>query len=154
MNLIGNGTLALLRHPRQMAAVLEGSADPRTMVEELLRYDSPVQLTVRTAVADRRIGGTGIAAGQQVIVLLGAANRDPARFERPDELDLGRGDAAHLAFGAGPHFCLGAPLARLEAQIAIPAIVRAMPGMRLAREPEWRPTVTLRGLRELWVETG
>ncbi len=152
-NLIGNGTLALLRNPGELARLRSDPALLPGAVEELLRYDSPVQMTGRCARIERVVGGTTIEPGQQVIVLIGSANHDPERFADPDRLDVRRGDDEHLSFGGGTHFCLGASLARLEGQIAIGAIVSQLPKLRLAtEEPEWRETLTLRGLKSLPVE--
>jgi pimeloyl-[acyl-carrier protein] synthase len=150
VNLIANGTLALLRNPEARASL---QADPElagSAVEELLRYDSPVQFTSRHALADLDIGGRRIRAGETVIGVLGAANRDPAQFPDPDRLDLARAPNRHIAFGGGIHFCLGAPLARMEARIAIPALLERLPGLELGPEPPVRrDTVTLRGLSSL-----
>jgi cytochrome P450 len=152
-NLIGNGTLALLRNPGELARLRSDPALLPSAVEELLRYDSPVQMTGRTARTERKIGGATIEPGQQVVVLIGSANHDPERFAEPDRLDVRRGDDDHLSFGGGSHYCLGASLARLEGQIAIGAIVSELPKLRLATaEPEWRETLTLRGLKSLPVE--
>lgn len=148
MNLIGNGLLALLRHPDQLARLRDPSI-VRNAVDELLRYDSPVQLTARTALVDAEVGGRTIPAGDQAVALLGAANRDPDVFEAPDRLDLGRANANHhVSFGAGHHFCLGAALARLEGEVAFPRLLGAA-DLELAGEPQWRPTATLRGLSAL-----
>jgi cytochrome P450 len=149
MNLIGNGTLALVRNADQIERL---RADPdlaRLAVEELLRYDSPVQLTVRTALVDLDLDGHRVPKGEQVLILLGSANRDPEEFEDPDRLDLGRADNRHMSFGHGSHFCLGAPLARVEGQVFFPMLVEAFERIELAAEPVWRGTTTLRGLREL-----
>jgi cytochrome P450 len=152
-NLVGNGMLALLRHPEQLARLREDPSLLPGAVEELLRYDSPTQLTARRARVDCEVGGVEVNAGQQVMVILGSANRDPARFPEPDRLDIARGDTEHLSFGGGPHYCLGANLARLEGQIAIGALIATFPGLRLAPEaPEWRETLTLRGMKTLPVE--
>jgi pimeloyl-[acyl-carrier protein] synthase len=152
-DLIGNGTLALLRHPAQANRVGEsrsGSGFLEGAIEELLRYDGPVQMTARLAREDIEIGGKLLGKGRWVILWLGAANRDPARFAEPDGLDLGRTDNRHLAFGSGAHFCLGAPLARLQAQIAIGTLFRRFPGMRLMDGPlSWERNPTLRGLISL-----
>jgi len=152
-NLIGNGTLALLQNPRELEGL---RGDPGLLagaVEELLRYDSPVQMTGRSARAERVVGGATIEPGQQVVVLIGSANHDSERFADPDRLDVRRGDDEHLSFGGGSHYCLGASLARLEGQVAIGAIVSELPKLRLATgEPEWRETLTLRGLKSLPVE--
>jgi cytochrome P450 len=149
VNLIGNGTLALLRHPDQLERLRAQPALLRSAVEELLRFDAPVQLDGRTALEDLEIDGFRIGRGEQVAVVLGAANRDPAVFADPDRLDLGRTENHHLAFGAGIHFCLGAPLARLEGQAAFAAIARRLPILEPAGEPVRRETVTLRGLASL-----
>jgi pimeloyl-[acyl-carrier protein] synthase len=151
VNLISNGMLALLRNPDQVQRLRHDPGLIRSAVEELLRFDSPVQLVGRTAMQDVEIGGVRIARGHQVVGIIGAANRDPAQFAQPDRLDIGRPDNRHLAFSGGIHFCLGAPLARVEAQIAIGTLVRSFPGLRLADEAaiERRETVTLRGLRRL-----
>src|SRR5438067_3076590 len=135
VNLIGNGTLALLEHPGQLERL---RADPSLIgsaIEELLRFDSPVQLTGRIAAEQIQIDGQTISAGAWVLPLLGAANRDPAQFAEPDVLDLGRNPNSHVAFGRGIHFCLGAPLARLEAEVAIGMLVRKFKNLRLAAEP-------------------
>jgi hypothetical protein len=149
-NLIGNGTLALLRDPDELARF---RADPdlaKPAIEEILRYDSPVHLTGRGAHADVEVGGVTVRAGERVTILLAAANRDPAAFDRPDRLDLTRADNRHLAFSSGPHFCLGAALARLEGQIALSTMVTRFPALELDDERlEWNPTVTLRGLQRL-----
>jgi cytochrome P450 len=151
-NLIGNGVLALLRNPDQMRRVWEdlspglvGSA-----VEEMLRYDGPVQLTTRLAKTDLELYGSHIKQGDFVYLFLGAANRDPAQFPEPDRFDVTRTDNKHIAFGAGHHFCLGAPLARLEAQIAIRALRNYCPNLKLSvDEVEFRNNFNLRGLKSL-----
>ena len=121
-----------------------------TAVEELLRYDSPIQSAGRIATADVVLGGKRIDKGQRVTMILGAANRDPERFSNPDRLDLAREDNRHVSFGFGPHFCLGAALARLEGQIAISAVVQRWPELRLAgHELEWRYNPAFRGLISL-----
>ncbi len=149
-NLIGNGLLALLRHPDALARLRREPDLIRSAVEELLRYDSPVQATARLAKADVEVGGRTIQAGQGVVLLLGAANRDPEQFPDPHALDLARADNRHLAFGAGAHFCVGAPLARLEGQIAIGTVLRRFPDLRLVDAPlAWRESVAFRGLESL-----
>ena len=153
VNLIGNGLLALYRNPDQLALLM---ADPSLIgnaVEEFLRYDSSVQLTGRVALEDiEDLGGKRIPKGETVLCLLGSANRDPAVYpDRPDRLDIARPNVKPLSFGGGIHFCLGAQLARIEAEIAIATLLRRIPGLRLddAQNPEWRPTFVLRGLKRL-----
>ena len=150
MNLIGNGMLALLQDRRQLDRVRDDPALSKTAVEEFLRFDSPVHLTARTALEDVTVAGRPIAAGEMVVVAIAAANRDPRRFSEPERLDVARSPNRHIAFSAGPHFCVGATLARAEAQIAVPGLVRRFPRLDLAvDEPEWRKTITLRGLKSL-----
>ena len=156
VNLIGNGALALARHPDQLARL---RADPSLIVsavEELLRFDSPVQRTGRDAREAVQLNGRFFAAGERVVLLVGAANRDPRQFADPDRLDIGRPNAAaHLSFAAGIHYCVGAPLARLEAQVALNALLRRAPNLRvLTDSPRWRRTFVLRGLSELPVSLG
>jgi cytochrome P450 len=149
-NLIGNGLLALLRNRDQLEKLANDPALAKGAVEELLRYDSPVQLTARTATADIEVGGTVIPQGELVVTLLGAGNRDPAVFEDPDRLDITREKTSVLSFGGGAHFCLGAGLARLEGQIVFNELLKRFPNLELAAdEPQWRDTITLRGLHSL-----
>jgi pimeloyl-[acyl-carrier protein] synthase len=151
-NLIGNGILALLRHPDQLGRLREDPARIPTAVEELLRYDSPVQFTSRVLKTDLTLGGKQLRAGQTVLLVLGAANRDPAQFPDPDRLDVGRADNKHLSFGLGSHYCLGAPLARLEGRIVFETLLRRLPGLRLAGSaPVYRQNFNLRGLEALEV---
>lgn len=161
VNLIGNGVYALLRHPEQrerlQASLAAGDSGLlATGVEELLRYDGPVELaTWRFATEPLTVGGQRIAAGDPVLVVLAAADRDPARFDAPDTLDLSRTDNQHLGYGHGIHYCLGAPLARLEGQTALATLLRRMPDLRLAGDPadlRWRGGLIMRGLRTLPVE--
>jgi pimeloyl-[acyl-carrier protein] synthase len=153
VNLIGNGVLALLRHPDELDRLRRTPALITSAVEELLRYDGPVQRTARVASDDATIGGRTIRTGDMVMPFIGAADRDPAQFPDPDRLDLSRGDNRHLAFGWGIHFCLGAPLARVEGQIAIDALVRRLPRLALVGDtPEYRQSLTLRGLKTLPVK--
>jgi len=149
-NLIGNGLLTLLRHPREMDWLRDNPAAIPTAVEELLRYESPSQHTARLAPADMELGGRRIQQRQAVIAVMGAANRDAERFPDPDRLDLTREDNRHVAFGWAGHFCFGAPLARIEGQIAFGTLLRRFPTMRLATpEVTWRPNLGLRGLTRL-----
>ncbi len=152
VNLIGNGVLALLRHPDQLALLRARPELVEQAVEELLRWDSPVQLTGRLATSDVEVGGRTVRTGELALTVLGAANRDPEVFTDPDRLDLTRPPGPHLAFGRGIHFCLGAPLARLEGQVAIAALVGRFPGLHEAGEPERSETITMRGLRRLPLE--
>lgn len=149
VNLIGNGTNALLGHPDQLALLRQDPSLIATAVEELLRFDSPVQMTGRIAVQSVELGGHTIQEGEWILPLLGAANHDPAQFRDPESLDLTRNPNGHVAFGRGIHFCLGAPLARLEGQIAIGALVRRFPNLSLDGEPVRRAQITLRGLKSL-----
>jgi pimeloyl-[acyl-carrier protein] synthase len=153
VNLIGNGLLALLRHPAELERLQARPELIGSAVEELLRFDSPVQRTARITNAEVEVGGKTIPSGAFVVTAIGAANRDPAHFPDPDRLDIGRADNRHIAFGFGIHFCLGAPLARVEGQLALSALIRRMPRLRLgAGELAWRESSTLRGLRALPVE--
>jgi cytochrome P450 len=156
VNLIGNGMLALLRNPAQLELLRANPGLLSNAVEELLRFDSPVQRTGRTVLDDVEVGGWQLHAGQRVNVLIGAANRDPLQFSDPDRLDVSRSNASqHLSFAAGIHYCVGAPLARLEAQLAIGAILRQFEHLRLVTErPTYRRTFVLRGLTSLEVATG
>jgi cytochrome P450 len=150
VNLIGNGTLALLRHPEELRRLRETPGLITSAVEELLRYDGPVQRTARITSTAVTLGGRTIPKGEMVMPFIGAADRDPSHFPDPDRLDLGRADNRHIAFGWGIHFCLGAPLARVEGQIAIDTLVRRLPRLALVNdEPEHRQSLTLRGLKAL-----
>jgi cytochrome P450 len=153
VNLIGNGLLALYRNPDQLAALKANPALMSNAIEEFLRYDSSVQLTGRVALEDiDDLGGKKIPKGESVLCLLGSANRDPAVYpDRPDRLDVTRPNVRPLSFGGGIHHCLGAQLARIEAEIAISTLLRRLPELRLddADDPEWRPTFVLRGLKRL-----
>jgi cytochrome P450 len=149
-NLIGNGMLALLRHPEEMRKVWDSPSRVPAAVEEMLRFDSPVQLTTRMAKTDLEIQGTKIQKGDWLYLVVGAANRDPAQFPDPDRFDVTRIENKHVAFGAGAHFCLGAPLARLEAQIALRALRDHFPSLRIGEETiEYRNNFNLRGLKSL-----
>ena len=149
-NLIGNGMLALLRNPLELRRLRSDPGLLRTAVDEMLRYDSPVQFAGRGARADAVIAGQRIAAGEPTMLLLGAANRDPAQFADPDRFDVARQDVKMLSFGGGVHYCLGAMLARTEAQLAIGTLLARAPELALGDgELVWRPHITLRGLSSL-----
>jgi cytochrome P450 len=150
-NLIGNGVLTLLRHPAELEKLRADPAALPAAIEELVRYESPSQLTARIAPEDAVISGQTIQPGEAVIAVVGAANRDPERFAQPDKLDLARPDNRHLGFGWGEHFCFGAPLARMEAQIAFEIVLSRLNGLELAGgSPQWRSTnLGLRGLETL-----
>ncbi|MEV7419180.1 cytochrome P450 [Streptomyces sp. NPDC089919] len=161
INLIGNGLYALMRNPDQRARLQDSLAAGEsglleTGIEELLRYDGPVELaTWRYATEALAIGGQEIPAGDPVLVVLAAADRDPERFTEPDTLDLSRADNQHLGYGHGIHYCLGAPLARLEGQTALATLLTRLPDLRLAVDPDelrWRGGLIMRGLRTLPVE--
>jgi cytochrome P450 len=152
VNLIGNGVLALLADPRQADRLRADPALVPTAVEEFLRYESPVQAALRVSTEELQIAGTTVPAGDVVILSLLGANRDPARFERPDRLEVARPDNAQLAFGHGIHHCLGAPLARLEGAIAIGSLLTRFPKLRRAVPAEsvpWRASLVMHGLAEL-----
>jgi cytochrome P450 len=150
VNLIGNGSLALLRHPAELRKLRDNPGLITSAVEELLRFDGPVQRTARIPSEDITIGDHTIPKGEMVMPFLGAADRDPAQFPDPDCLDITRGDNRHIAFGMGIHFCLGAPLARMEGQIAINTMLQRLPKLALAIDkPEYRQSLTLRGLQAL-----
>lgn len=139
----------MLRHPQHWAALAADPARASAIVEETLRFDPPVQLTSRVAVEDIQIGGVAVPKGDIMMLLLAAAQRDPRMYDRPGEFDPDRGVIKHLAFGKGPHFCLGAPLARLEASVALSALAERFPNAQLAGEPVYKPNLTLRGLATL-----
>jgi cytochrome P450 len=149
-NLIGNGLLALLQHPAQLERLRREPTLIGTAIEELLRFDSPTQATFRSVAQDFELRGQRLRKGDPVLLMLGSANRDHRQFTDPDELDITRLDNRHLAFSQGPHFCLGAALARLEGQIAIARTIQRFPELRLADDHQtWRPNVFLRGLESL-----
>jgi len=150
-NLIGNGVLTLMRHPEEMARLRADDAIIPSAVEELLRFESPSQHTARIAPDDVEMGGQQMKKGQAVIAVMAAGNRDPQRFPDPDRLDLERTDNRHLAFGWAAHFCFGAPLARLEGQIAFRTILRRLGGLAVApgHRLVWRHNLGLRGLEAL-----
>lgn len=149
-NLIGNGMYTLLQHPQETAELRERPEIIRSAVEELLRYESPVQFTARVLKEDIEICGQPIRKGWTVLCMLGAANRDPKQFKEPNQLDLKRLNNQHLAFSAGLHFCIGAQLARLEGQIALLNLAQRFPQMKLTGpRPEWAATFGFRGLKSL-----
>jgi cytochrome P450 len=149
VNVFGNGLVALLDAPDQWKRLVGGEVAIATAVEELLRYDSALQLFERTATDDVEVGDIEVRAGEKVAVLLGAANRDPEVFDHAAALDVGRDPNPHLAFGAGVHFCLGAPLARVELAESLRLLASTYPDLSLAREPVRRPTFVLRGYRDV-----
>jgi len=151
VNLIANAILAMLRHPTQWTALATDPSRVSAVIEETMRYDPPVQLVGRNAGDDMTIGDTDIVKGDTIMLLLAAAQRDPASIDRPDEFDPDRETIRHLGFGKGPHFCLGAPLARLEASVALSAVTARFPNARLVGEPVYKPNVTLRGMASLAV---
>ncbi len=156
VNLIGNGFLSLLRHPDQWQMLRD---DPRLIpnaIEEVLRFESPVQTVARTAAEPVELGGTTLQPHAIVISLIGAANRDPDVFDNPDQFDIARKDLRPLSFGGGIHFCLGAQLARIEAAVVFETVLRRLPNLRLVDpgHPKWRTSFTLRGLTELPVAWG
>jgi cytochrome P450 len=158
VNLIGNGTYLLLSDRDRWERVRADHALLPGAIEEFLRYESPVEMTSsRIATEDLEVDGQHIAAGDEVMIVLLSANRDPARFESPETVRFDRRTNAHLAFGHGIHYCLGAPLARLEAQIAFSRLLDRFPALRLAVEPEevtWRGGLLARGLTALPARTG
>jgi cytochrome P450 len=149
-NLIGNGILALLQRPAQLERLRREPTFIGAAIEELLRFDSPTQATFRSVGEDFELRGQQLRKGDPALLMLGSANRDPGQFVDPDELDITRADNRHLAFSQGPHFCLGAALARMEGQIAVQRAIQRFPDLRLANDSlVWRPNVFLRGLESL-----
>ena len=155
VNAFGNGMVSALQRPAQ-ANLLR--TQPReiadTAVEEFLRFDAPLQMFDRTATENTQLGGVEIKAGEKIAALIGSANRDESVFERADEMDLKRDPNPHIGFGAGIHFCLGGPLARLEMSISLPALCERFPNMELAAEPVRRPTFVLRGYERVAINAG
>jgi cytochrome P450 len=151
-DLIGNGIWLLLRHPDQLRRLRERPGLLPNAVEEILRFESSVVQTGRIATSDVEIGGCPIRRGESILTLLAAANRDPHEYRDPERFDIERRDVQHRSFGGGAHFCLGAPLARLEAQIALAAFFERFADVHLASEPlQWRALPSFRGLAQLWV---
>jgi cytochrome P450 len=149
VNVSGNGLLALLEHPAQLARLRQDPGLLPTAIEELMRFDSPLQLFERTATSDVEIAGVTVRAGTKVAALLGAANRDPAVFADADTLDVGRTDNPHISFGAGVHFCIGAPLARVELQASFGALLARTSRLELGAPARRRPEFVIRGLHDL-----
>ncbi|MEI7872803.1 MAG: cytochrome P450 [Alphaproteobacteria bacterium] len=154
VNLIGNGMLALLRAPDQLALIRRSPELVGPAVDEFLRFDGPVQITQRVVIKDMEVVGCPVKAGDEIMLVLGAANRDPAAFAEPHRLDVTRDARRHVAFGGGIHHCLGAALARMEGQIAFATLLDRFPSVKLAGTPTRRPTFTLRGLETLPVALG
>lgn len=151
-NLIGNGMYTLLKHPQETAELRDNPQMIRSAVEELLRFESPVQFTARVLKEEMEVCGQRIPKGWSILCMLGAANRDPSQFKNPNQLDLKRLNNQHLAFSAGPHFCIGNQLARLEGQVAIMNLLRRFPNLKLTGpKPEWADTFGFRGLKTLSV---
>jgi len=149
VNLIGNGVLALLRAPDQLELLRRGPELVAGAVDELLRFDSPVQMTQRVAIEDVEVGGDRVRAGDEIALVLGAANRDASVFAEPNVLDVTRDARRHVAFGGGIHHCLGAALARQQGHVALSALLTRFSRLELAGSPTRRPTFTLRGLESL-----
>lgn len=153
VNVVGNGLLALFQHPDQLQKLIDDPALVRTAIEELMRYDTPLQLFRRWMLEDLTYNGHSFKKGDQLALLFGSANRDPARFVDADVVDVAREDNPHISFSLGVHYCLGAPLARLELEIAFETLLRRLNRLRLAAPmPEWRDTYVIRGLKSLMVE--
>jgi cytochrome P450 len=149
-NLIGNGLLALLQHPAEFDRLRADPSLAQSATEELLRWDSPVQMNARVALEPAEVAGEEVTPGQMILVLQGAANRDPDRFVDPDRLDIGRADSGPISFGGGAHHCLGAPLARLEGEIVFASLARRFAAIELESDTlDWKPGITLRGLAAL-----
>ena len=152
VNTLGNGVRALLRHRDEWQRLVRGEVDARVAVEEMLRWDSPLQLFERWVLEPGvEIAGQPVAVGDEVAMLFGSAERDPRRFTDPDRFDVGRGDTAHIGFGGGIHFCVGAPLARQEIEVSLRTLVERCPGLELVAEPHYHPTFVIRGLAALEV---
>jgi cytochrome P450 len=152
VNTLGNGVRALLRHRDEWQRLVRGEVDARVAVEEMLRWDSPLQLFERWVLEPGvEIAGQPVAVGDEVAMLFGSAERDPRRFTDPDRFDVGRGDTAHIGFGGGIHFCVGAPLARQEIEVSLRTLVERCPDLELVAEPHYHPTFVIRGLSALEV---
>lgn len=154
VNTLGNGMRALLNHPDQWARVTSGEVAPAVVVEEMLRWDAPLQLFERWVLEEGvQFGGRTFAVGERIGMMFGSANRDPARFVDPDTFDAARGESTHIGFGGGLHFCVGAPLARLELEVSV-SLLRDVPGLRIAAQPAYQPYFVIRGLDGLLLRTG
>lgn len=151
VNVTGNGWWSLFRNPGQLGRLREDVSLVPRAIEELMRWDTPLQMFERWVLQDSEICGVAVPKGAELGLLFGSANRDPGVFDRPDDLDVGREPNPHVSFGAGVHFCLGAPLARLELQTSFATVLRRLPGLRPVEEPAWKPNYIIRGLRELRV---
>ncbi|MEQ8691829.1 MAG: cytochrome P450, partial [Pseudomonadales bacterium] len=152
-NLIGNGIRALLRHPEQRQRIIDDPSLIDAAVEEILRYDGPTGASVRIVKHSHNLHGVDLTAGERVFVMINAANHDPRAFENPENFDITRSPNLHLTFNFGPHFCMGAPLARLEGQVAIGEVLRRLPGLALAEESyDYMDTMIMRGVREMEVK--
>ncbi len=150
VNTLGNGMRALLSHPDQWRRVREGEVEPTVAVEEMIRWDGPLQMFERWVLDDGvEIAGRTLRRGERIGMLFGSANRDPERFPRPDSFDIGRGDSTHIGFGGGMHFCIGAPLARLEIAVSLSQFRSAAPAVELCAEPRYQPFFVIRGLTAL-----
>lgn len=155
VNTLGNGVRALLRHPDEWRRLVDAEVDTRTAVEEMLRWDAPLQLFERWVLEhDVVIAGQSMARGEEVAMLFGSAQRDPRRFPNPDRFDVGRGDQAHVGFGGGLHFCVGAPLARQEIATSLAGLVQRCPDLAVVEEPRYQPNFVIRGLESLIVSRG
>ena len=152
-NMFGNGLALLIEHPEVLAALRADPSLAPSCIEEILRYEPPLHFAVRFAARDTEISGVPVTAGQSVLVLMGAANRDPRRFPDPDTFDPGRSDNHHLTFSAGPHYCLGAALGRMEGRLALPRLLGRFPALALAAEPGERRQLMLRGYDHLLART-
>lgn len=152
VNTLGNGVRALMKHPAEWARLVTGEVDGKTAIEELLRWDAPLQLFERWVLEPGvEIAGQRFDVGDEVVMLFGSAERDPRRFDDPDRFDVGRGDTAHIGFGGGIHFCVGAPLARQELAVSLDGLVAAFPTLTMVEQPEYHPTFVIRGLKRLLV---
>ncbi len=151
VNVTGNGWWALYRNPDQLRRLRADPSLVRSAIEELMRYDTPLQMFERWVLEDVEIHGVRVPRGQELALLFGSANHDPDVFHRPNALDVGRERNPHMSFGAGIHFCLGAPLARVELETSFGMLLRRLPAMELVEEPAWKPNYIIRGLKELRV---